>query len=454
MVLLVVIVFAMFLAPYSVVNIPTGSGGVLWRRFSGTDFDQYYKSGVVLKWPWNIIYVYDLRLQAHNVDIVAITEDGLNITVSITFRWYLIPNVLPHLHEKIGPDYLEKLILPEINAATRKEFSKIAVRDFYGSTREGLMHRVYETVVNLSNRDYICSPKDHKEIGNNWEHCLVLLTDVLVRDVVLPPRIVGAIQSKIVQEQLVKEMVYRVERERYESERKEIEAEGIRNFQNIVQSGISETYLKWRGIEATVLLATSPNAKTVVVGGSNGLPLILNTEGGPSNSSPASQRPFAPGSGGDQLMGSLDMSRENPHASEGFSVPSMVEGAWSSDLVTSRALAANALPLGATKADDPMPPTPPSGELQVARPPQTIAPPKRTGFPLTSAGGQTSTPPLVDGTPSATSGTSAAGLATPRIGDVLQSPLGVGGAVDLFSFWSRIFSEKGAASTNPPAGGQ
>ncbi len=106
------------------------------------------------------------------------------------------------------------------------------------------------------------------------------MSDVLVRDIVLPPRIVAAIQSKVEQEQLVKEMRFRVEREQFESERKVVEAKGIKQFQEIVQAGISEPYLKWRGIEATVMLATSPNAKTVVIGGHGGLPLILTPRRG------------------------------------------------------------------------------------------------------------------------------------------------------------------------------
>jgi hypothetical protein len=47
----------------------------------------------------------------------------------------------------------------------------------------------------------------------------------------------------------------RVEREKRESERKKIEGEGIRDFQQIVSQGISESYLRWRGIEATLQLS-------------------------------------------------------------------------------------------------------------------------------------------------------------------------------------------------------
>jgi len=44
-----------------------------------------------------------------------------------------------------------------------------------------------------------------------------------------------------------------------------------------VSQGLSEQLLRWRGIEATKALAESQNAKVVIVGGKDGLPLILNT---------------------------------------------------------------------------------------------------------------------------------------------------------------------------------
>ena len=63
---------------------------------------------------------------------------------------------------------------------------------------------------------------------------------------------------------------------RRESERKKIEAEGIREFQTIVSQGISDSYLRWRGIEATLQLAQSTNTKIVIIGSAkDGLPLIL-----------------------------------------------------------------------------------------------------------------------------------------------------------------------------------
>jgi hypothetical protein len=107
---------------------------------------------------------------------------------------------------------------------------------------------------------------------------LVALIDILIKNVKLPLAYSQAIERKLEQAQVVEEYRFRVEREALESERKRVEAQGIRSFQEIVTPAISESYLRWRGIEATLKLAQSPNSKVVVIGNSaTGLPLILDT---------------------------------------------------------------------------------------------------------------------------------------------------------------------------------
>src|SRR5436853_7833063 len=110
-----------------------------------------------------------------------------------------------------------------------------------------------------------------------------ILYDILVTGIELPAAIVAAINRKTEQYYIAEEYKFRVEREKRESERKKIEAEGIREFQTIVSQGISDSYLRWRGIEATLQLSQSPNAKVVVIGsGKDGLPIILgNTDVSP-----------------------------------------------------------------------------------------------------------------------------------------------------------------------------
>jgi regulator of protease activity HflC (stomatin/prohibitin superfamily) len=79
------------------------------------------------------------------------------------------------------------------------------------------------------------------------------------------------------QEQEALAYEYRLVTEQREAERKKIEATGISDFQKAVTPGITPQYLRWRGIEATLELAKSNNAKLVIIGGKDGLPIILNT---------------------------------------------------------------------------------------------------------------------------------------------------------------------------------
>jgi len=125
---------------------------------------------------------------------------------------------------------------------------------------------------------------------------LILLTDVLIREMRFPTEVQEAINRKMAQDQLRQEYAYRLQSEELERQRKEVEARGIAEFQAI--AGISENYLRWRGIEATVELARSANAKLVIIGSpKSGLPLILNgleqsSSGAPSGpSEPTESKP-------------------------------------------------------------------------------------------------------------------------------------------------------------------
>src|SRR6266542_3297725 len=62
----------------------------------------------------------------------------------------------------------------------------------------------------------------------------------------------------------------------YSTKREEIEPEGIAKYQSIVRQGLTQEYLQYKGIEATMRIAESNNSKVVIVGaGKSGLPLIL-----------------------------------------------------------------------------------------------------------------------------------------------------------------------------------
>jgi prohibitin 2 len=74
----------------------------------------------------------------------------------------------------------------------------------------------------------------------------IILYDILVTGIELPAAIVAAINRKTEQYYIAEEYKFRVEREKRELERKKIEAEGIRDFQQTVSQGISESYHRLR----------------------------------------------------------------------------------------------------------------------------------------------------------------------------------------------------------------
>ncbi|MCW8969612.1 MAG: SPFH domain-containing protein, partial [Flavobacteriales bacterium] len=104
----------------------------------------------------------------------------------------------------------------------------------------------------------------------------IQLNEVLVRDIMLPPTIKAAIENKLKQEQESLEYEFKLEKAKKEAERQRIDAEGKAKANEILSASLTDKILTEKGIEATLELAKSPNAKVVVVGsGKNGLPIIL-----------------------------------------------------------------------------------------------------------------------------------------------------------------------------------
>ena len=71
------------------------------------------------------------------------------------------------------------------------------------------------------------------------------------------------------------EYEFRLTKATKEAEKQRIEAEGKAAANRILNASLTENILKEKGIQATLKLAESDNAKTVVIGGSDGMPLIL-----------------------------------------------------------------------------------------------------------------------------------------------------------------------------------
>ncbi len=297
-VVLVGLLIVVVLWPYVVITVPSGFVGVLWKRFNGLDLycwcwvgrgtvldpRELREEGLHIIWPWDKLYLYNLRLQSTQQTYNAISKDGVNVKAQISVRYQLLHNSVAVLHKFIGPDFLTSVVDPEIGSQARQVISQYTGEAVYTS-REQIQKQIRDATQRglAANLNKLVQPEameqpDPKHYNDFLQDAIQIL-DTLVLSIELPPDIVAAINRQTEQYYMIQEYRFRVEREAEESKRKQIEADGIAAFQKTVSQGISESYLRWRGIEATLLLAQSPNAKVVVIGsGKDGLPIILNTE--------------------------------------------------------------------------------------------------------------------------------------------------------------------------------
>jgi regulator of protease activity HflC (stomatin/prohibitin superfamily) len=266
---LVLIVLLLFLLPSMVVTIPAGHVGVLWKRFAGgTVTSHIIEEGTSLILPWDQIFVYDGRLQSVDREFEVLSSDGLKIKVDLAWRYRVNHASIAKLHQYAGPDFAETLLAPSVGSRARDVFAIYRPEEIYTAHRLEIQNQISESVrYDLLHR---FNPPGATEI--QW----VVIEDVLVKRIVLPPGVEDSIVRKNVARHEVEQYALIVEKEQKETERKRIEATGIRNFQEIVSNGMNEAYLRWRGIEATLELARSTNAKVVIIGNNKtgGLPII------------------------------------------------------------------------------------------------------------------------------------------------------------------------------------
>lgn len=258
--IVVIGVIALIFLSKSTVTIEAGEAGVLWKRFSGgvvTD-EVPLGEGFHIVAPWNEVIKYEVRQQELTEKMKILSSNGLDIQLEAT-AWYQ-PEVekLGLLHQTKGENYLERVIKPAMRSATRSVVGRYTPEQIYSSKRDAIQNEIYEETKKIIENQYI------------------QLNEVLVRDVTLPDAIKDAIERKLGQEQESLEYEFRLEKASKEAEKQRIEAKGKADANAILSASLNDKILKDKGIEATLKLATSPNAKVVVIGsGADGMPLIL-----------------------------------------------------------------------------------------------------------------------------------------------------------------------------------
>jgi regulator of protease activity HflC (stomatin/prohibitin superfamily) len=259
--ILLAVMFVILFFDSMVITVPSGHIGVFYSRFiGGTDLKHTYGEGLHLIFPWDEMYIYDCRSQKEDYNVVVLVEGGLRVVVHSSIVWRVIPDFAPVLHVSAGQDYRNILIAPAMTSAIR--------------TSAGLQPDLYSRAFNA----YTFEEDILSYVQNFLNKGTFVFEAVLMREIELPERMLSAINDKFAAEQMVLQQRYHVQ-EAYERFKQQfIDAESLRNAALIVNSGLTENFLRYQGIEATRKLAESNNAKLVIIGDKDGLPLILNPE--------------------------------------------------------------------------------------------------------------------------------------------------------------------------------
>lgn len=222
MILGALLLFLLVFRPFVLVG--AGERGVVFNRFSGVSRSELGEGLHVLV-PWaQSVTLYDVKSQTYTMSaaqseansdagnqndaLEALTRDGLPVSLEMSIRFHPDPEAVWKLHQSVGPDYVAKILRPQIRSHARMVVSKYPVTDVYGPRRAQIIDEM--------------TARLRTKFAENG----VVLDEVLLRDVSFSSEFQAAIEQKQVAQEDVARMAF--ERDRADKERRQkiIEAEG------------------------------------------------------------------------------------------------------------------------------------------------------------------------------------------------------------------------------------
>jgi regulator of protease activity HflC (stomatin/prohibitin superfamily) len=189
--------------------------------------------------------------------IRALTSDGLEVVIDLTVLYKVLPNDAPRIVRETGLDFSDKIVRPLTRTKIRDNAVYYEAVALYSVKRDEFQSRIFKSI-----------ETDFKARG-------LVLEQLLVRNITLPAMVKTAIEQKITAEQDAQKMQFVLQKERQEAERKRVEAQGISDYQRIINESLTDRQLQYEQIKAMKELAGSSNAKMVIMGKGN-TPVILD----------------------------------------------------------------------------------------------------------------------------------------------------------------------------------
>lgn len=253
-----------------IVQINAGQIGV--KSLFGKVQNDVLSSGLHFINPFSEIQRLDIKTQNYTMSgindegqksgddaIRVLTSDGLEVTIDLTVLYKLLPSEAPRLVRETGVDYTDKIVRPLTRTKIRDNSVYYEAVSLYSNKRDEFQQRIFKSI-----------EEDFKKRG-------LVLEQLLVRNITLPASVRATIEQKINAEQDAQKMQFVLLKEKQEAERKRVEAQGIADYQRIINIGLTDQQLQYEQIKAYLELAKSPNSKVIIMGKGNA-PVILDTK--------------------------------------------------------------------------------------------------------------------------------------------------------------------------------
>ena len=252
----------------SVVQIDAGEIGI--KVLFGSVKNDVLRSGLHLVNPLYEIKKVDVKTQNYTMSgvhdegnqlgddaIRVLTSDGLEVTIDLTVLYRVVADDAPKLFQQTGLDFKDKIVRPITRTKIRDNAVYYQAVELFSTKRDEFQQRIYKTIED-----------DFRKRG-------LMLEQLLVRNITLPNSVKASIESKINAEQDAKKMEFVLQKEKQEAERKRVEAQGIADYQRIINTGLTDQQLQYEQIKALKEIALSQNSKIVIMGKGNA-PVILS----------------------------------------------------------------------------------------------------------------------------------------------------------------------------------
>jgi prohibitin 1 len=233
-------------------------GEVGVKRNLGTYKDKPYTNGLRVYNPFiTSIVKVSTRTENLEVELSIPSREGLNISSEVSILYNVVPNSAPDILRNIGPDYERNIILPVFRSAVADVSARFYAKDMHTGERGKIEEEI---------RTQMAKILDDKGID---------IEAVLLKSIQMPPSLARAIEAKLEAEQNAQRMEFVLQQEKQEAQRKRLQAEGVRDAQNIISQGLDPMLLQFKAIEAFMELSKSPNAKVIITDG-KGLPMMID----------------------------------------------------------------------------------------------------------------------------------------------------------------------------------